>query len=291
MALATVSLWALNFTVTRYVLTHGFLPLSYATVRYGAAALVVAGLTLALEGSLAVRREDLPLLLFAAAVGISLNQVLFVEALSRTTASTGALVMGTLPIFTALIAASVRIERLTPRFVLAGAVSFCGVALVALGSSGPLSGNTTGNLIMVGTAATWACYSVALAPLMRRYSPMRISAFVLLVGWIPIALAGSRQVVEQDWHLAPRVWALLVFAVLGPLVLTNVMWFTAIDRIGPSRATLITNLQPFLAAVVALVLLSEQITAVQVAGGVFIAFGIVLARRRWRAARVAETTA
>ena len=32
----TILLWALNLSVTKYILTHGFLPLPYATVRYGA---------------------------------------------------------------------------------------------------------------------------------------------------------------------------------------------------------------------------------------------------------------
>lgn len=280
MALLTVVLWSLNFTVTRYIITHGFQPLAYATIRYGAAALIVAGLALAIEGSLAIRRRDLPLLLLAAALGVWLNQVAFVEGLSRTTASTGALILGSLPVFTVLIAAAVGIERLTPRFLAAGGVSFAGVALVAAGSSGELSGNTTGNVLMVATAATWAGYSVVIAPLMQRYSPLRISAFVLLAGWVPLALSGLRQTASQDFSLSPRVWVLLVFAVLGPLVLTNLLWFTAINRIGPSRATLVTNLQPFLAAIFALAILSEQMTVVQVAGGALIAVGIVLARRR-----------
>jgi drug/metabolite transporter (DMT)-like permease len=43
---------------------------------------------------------------------------------------------------------------------------------------------------------------------------------------------------------------------------------------------LFANLQPFLAAIVALVLLSEHITAVQVVGGLAIGGGIVLASRR-----------
>ena len=40
MLLTTVVLWALNLTVTRYILTHGFEPLAYATVRYGAASAI-----------------------------------------------------------------------------------------------------------------------------------------------------------------------------------------------------------------------------------------------------------
>jgi drug/metabolite transporter (DMT)-like permease len=61
---------------------------------------------------------------------------------------------------------------------------------------------------------------------------------------------------------------------------TNVLWFTAIDRVGPSRATLVANLQPFLAALFAVVLLSETMTLVQVVGGAAIAISLVVARRR-----------
>ncbi|MGH3104885.1 MAG: DMT family transporter [Gaiellaceae bacterium] len=280
MLLATVCIWAFNFTVTRFVLTHGFKPLAYASIRYGAAAIVFSSITYGLERSLAVKRRDVGLLLLAAALGIWLNQVSFVYALSTTTASTAALIMGTLPIFTALLAWAVRMERLSRRFLLAGGVSFGGVALVAAGSGGELSGDLRGNLLVLATAATWAGYSVAIAPLMRRYSPFRISSFVLLVGWVPLFLSGLSQVRTQDYSLRPLVWACLVFAILGPLVLTNVLWFTAIDRVGPSRATLVTNLQPFIAAIFALAILSEEITAVQVAGGALIGLGIVLARRR-----------
>ena len=57
-----------------------------------------------------------------------------------------------------------------------------------------------------------------------------------------------------------KMWVAFAFAVVGPLVLTNVLWFTAIDRVGPSRASLFANLQFFLAAVFGVILLSETIT-------------------------------
>jgi drug/metabolite transporter (DMT)-like permease len=159
------------------------------------------------------------------------------------------------------------------------AVSFAGVGLVAAGSGGQLSGDLGGILLAVATAATWAAYSVAIAPLMRRYSPSRISSIVLALGWVGMALSGIGQTRDQDYGLGWRIWLLLVFATLGPLVLTNVLWFRSLHRIGPSRATLAANLQPFVAAVFALVLLSEQMTSIQVAGGLCIAGGILVARR------------
>src|SRR5439155_2309885 len=105
--------------------------------------------------------------------------------------------------------------------------------------------------------ATWSVYSVAVTNLMRRYSPARISAVVLSIGWVGIALTGAGQTGAQDYGLGWRVWSLLAFATLGPLVLTNILFFRSLHRIGASRATLATNLQPFVAAVIAVILLSE----------------------------------
>ena len=287
MLLATVLLWALNLTVSRYILTHGFDPLAYSTVRYGAAAAIFVALTLALERTLRVAREALWPVAAAAAV-LWLNQLAFVYALDETTASTVGLILGSTPIFAALIGLAVGLERVGPRFWLAALVSFAGVALVAVGAGRELGGTLRGELYGVATAATWAGYSVAIAPLMRTYSPYRVSALVLLLAWVGIATVGAGQTAAQDFAVGAFVWILLAFAVLGPLVLTNVLWFRSLHRIGPSRATLAANLQPFVAAMLGVVLLSEAMTLVQVAGGVLIALGIVLARRRGARAAPAE---
>lgn len=210
MLLTTVVLWALHLTVTRYVLTHRFEPLAYSTLRYGAAALIFIGLTILLERTLRLGRRNARLALGASAL-LFVNQVSFVYALDRTTASTVGLILGATSIFAALIGLALGLERLGSRFWLATLVSFAGVALVATGAGGELSGDLLGNLLAVVTAASWAG-----------------------------------------------------------------------QRIGPSRATLAANLQPFVAAVFAVVLLFESMTGVQVAGGCLIALGIALARARRR---------
>ena len=280
MLLATVTIWAFNFTVTKYVLDEGFQPLAYSSLRFGAAALLFASITYAYEHTFRLRRRHLLLLVAAAFVGIYINSLSFMYAIDLTTASTVALIFGTLPVITALVAYAFGIERLSRRFWIAAAFSFAGVSLVAVGSEGGVTGDLLGNLLALLGAASWGVYSVAIAPLMRSYSPFRISAVALVVGWVPLVLTALPQLLDQDWDLPGLVWIAFAFAVLGPLVLTNILWFTAIDRVGPSRATLVTNLQPFLAAVFAVVLLSEPLSALQVAGGLAIALSLLLARRR-----------
>ena len=277
MLLLTVVLWALNLTVTRYILQHGFQPLAYAVVRYGLASAIFVAIAVLAERTLRIARRDLGLVALAA-LFLYLNQIAFVYALDTTSASTIALLLGATPIFAALIGLALGLERMSRRFWGASVVSFAGVGLVAAGA-GEVSATRLGILLGVVTAATWAGYSVAIAPLMARYSASRISAVVLPLGWVAIAVTGGSQAADQDYGVSAWVWVLLVFATLGPLVLTNVLWFRALHGIGPSRATLIANLQPFVAAVFALVLLSERMTALQVAGGLLIGGGILLARR------------
>jgi drug/metabolite transporter (DMT)-like permease len=279
MLLATVVLWALNLTVTRYILTHGFEPLAYATVRYGLATAIFLGIVLVGERTLRIARADLPLIGLAA-LFIFLNQLAFVYALHRTSASTIALILGATPAFAALIGLVLGLERLSRRFWIAAAISFAGVGLVALGSGAEVSGDRLGVLLGLATAATWAAYSVAVGPLMERYTASRISVAALGIAWIGILLVGLPQTTDQELGVGPKVWAMLVFATLGPLVLTTIMWFRVIHRIGASRATLVANLQPFVAAIFALVLLSESMSALQVVGGTLIAGGILTARRR-----------
>jgi drug/metabolite transporter (DMT)-like permease len=284
----TVVIWALNVTVTKYILTHGFEPLSYAAVRYGLAALVFVAITLSLERSLRVGgRRSLGQVGIAVAA-LYVNQICFVYALELTTATTVSLLLGTMPIISGLLGTLTGLEHLSPRFWLAAGVCAAGVALVALGSGGDLSGDLGGVLAALGMVATWSVYSVAIVPLMRTYSPYRISTVVLGMTFVALATTGAGQLADQDFDFGWLVWLGLAFAVVGPLVVTNILWYTAVHRVGPARATLVVNLQPFVGAVFAVILLSEPLSAWQFVGGVLIAAGLLLAGRHEQAAPPAE---
>jgi drug/metabolite transporter (DMT)-like permease len=281
MLLGTVLLWALNITVTRYVVSHGFKPLAYGTTRYFAAIVLFWAFTWWRERSFRIARADLGLVALAALL-IFANQVVFVTSVHLTSASTVGLILGTTPIFVGIFATLVGLERPGRAFWLAAGISFVGVGLIASGSNG-VSGNLVGYLLAIAVPVSWAAYSVAITPLMRRYSAFRISALVLAAGWVPLALVSIPQLSAQttDGFGATMVVA-FAFAVVGPLFLTNILWFTAIDRVGPSRATLFANLEPFFAVLFAVLLLSERLNRWEIAGGIAIGVGIWVERRAER---------
>ena len=111
-----------------------------------------------------IARRDL-VMVAAAAVILSFNQVGFVYALTTTSASVIALIIGATPIFAAMIGLALGSEVLPRRFWAGAALSFAGVGLVALGAGSELSGDLGGILLGILTAATWAVYSVLITPL------------------------------------------------------------------------------------------------------------------------------
>ena len=218
-----------------------------------------------------------------AAALLFLNQLSFVFALDLTTASTIGLVLGAIPIFAALFGLALGTERPTSRFWIAAGMSAVGVGLVAAGAGGELGNDAWGILLGLSTAATWAAYSVTVGPLMHSYSPSRTSAIVLPLAWVGLLLVGLPETADQEWDLGWKIWGLMLFATLGPLVVTNVLWFRSVHRIGANRATLAANLQPFVAALLAVILLDEPLGLLQILGGLLIAVGILVVRRRPRA--------
>ena len=109
MLLGTVFLWALNVTVTKYVLDHGFHPLGYATIRYGAAGVLFWSFTYARERSFRIRLSDTKLVALAGTF-IFLNQLCFVYGVKLTSASTVGLLLGTTPIFIGILSTALGLE-------------------------------------------------------------------------------------------------------------------------------------------------------------------------------------
>jgi drug/metabolite transporter (DMT)-like permease len=276
MLLGTVLLWSLNITVSKYLFEHGWKPLAYGTIRYFLAICLFWAFTYYRERSFRIARSDAWLVLFAALM-IFVNQICFVYGIKLAHASTVALLLGTTPIFIGLISLALGLEHLAKAFWIGAAITFGGVALIAV-ANGSVGSSLNGTLIAIATAATWACYTVTIAPLMRRYSPFRISALVLAIGWVPLALVSIPQVSTQDFSFGWKVWLGFGYAVVGPLFLTNILWFTAIDRVGASRASLFANMQPFFAVLFALILLSESLHSLEIVGGVLIFAGIAFER-------------
>jgi drug/metabolite transporter (DMT)-like permease len=280
--IVTVVIWSLNFTSVKVGIAH-IEPLAFSVVRFALGAAVTAAVVLWREGMPHFRRRDMPLLLTAAACGITINQAAFVGALSLTSASNVALLVGTIPIFTALIAVASHQEKLNLAHWIALVSGLVGVTLIVLGSPGEGAGAVSlgGGALALLTAASWAAYSVIIRPLMRRYSALQLSAFMMIVGTVALVPFALPDMVRQDWSSVPsEAWLALGYAAILSVALTNILYFNAIGLVGASRAAMYAYLEPFLGVLFAVVLIKERVELVQLIGGLIIVAAVALGRPR-----------
>jgi drug/metabolite transporter (DMT)-like permease len=278
--LVTVLIWSLNFVAVKTGVTF-IPPLAFSVTRFTLGAAVTLIVAIRLEGRPRFRRVDLPLLVLAALVGITINQAAFVGALRETTASNTALLIGTIPVWTSVLAVLTRQERLAWHHWVGVAIGLLGVALIVFGGSSGSADSPTflGELLALVTAASWAIYSVIIRPLMARYTALSLSSFMMVVGTVALLPFALPELATTDWSAVPgEAWLGLFYAALFSVSLTNILYFTAIGRVGASRAALYTYLEPFLGVMFATLLLRESVTLLQLAGGVVVVAAILVAR-------------
>jgi drug/metabolite transporter (DMT)-like permease len=85
--------------------------------------------------------------------------------------------------------------------------------------------------------------------------------------------------VGQDWSgLSVSSWAILVYAIVGPVYLAYMLWNWAIRHRGIPRTVVYGFLVPVLGGAIAVVALDEQLTSERIVGGLFVVGGLILTR-------------
>jgi drug/metabolite transporter (DMT)-like permease len=278
--LAAVTLWALNYSVMKYGISQ-IHPLALPVIRFGTAGLILLVVLRIHEGSIDVRRGDLPRLAIAGFFGVTLSQISFVFALTYTTASDNALLGATAPIVTVVIATIIGLERSGRRHWVAVLIGLIGVVLIVVGGPavGLFQSGLLGDALAFGNVLASSISAILIVPLLVRYSVYRILTYEMLIGTVILMPLALPSIVAQDFaHVTLGGWTALGYTILLTGLVTNLLYFTAVGRIGASRAAVYQYVQAFLGVLFAVVLLGEEVTPVQLAGGAIVVGGVILSR-------------
>ncbi|MCA1616440.1 MAG: DMT family transporter [Acidobacteria bacterium] len=279
--LLVVLIWGANFAVVKSSLAE-FPPLAFTALRFTLAALLLALIVYAREGSLAPPRGGFWKLAGLGFVGNTVYQLLFIVGLDLTTAGNTALLISTTPVLVALLGAALRIERVT-RHVGAGvALAFAGIVFVLASRGVALSLDTLGgDLIILCASLLWALYTLGVRALGGGISSLRVTALTMLVGTPGILLAGLPQLARGEWLAASwAAWAGLAYSAVFALVVAYAIWNASVRAVGSSRTAVYSCLIPVVAALVSWPALGERPGRAQAFGAALIIAGILLTRRR-----------
>lgn len=166
-----------------------------------------------------IARGDIPLLIFSGLSGYGFYQLCYIIGLAHTTIFVSALLVATVPLWSAVILAAGRIEHISWLQWAGILLSLAGVAwflFAARGAQTELAVHHTlsvsdlllGNVLSLGAALLFALYGVANKGLGRRYSPPELMCYTLIVGTLALAPIGIPALIGQDWSTIPwRTWS------------------------------------------------------------------------------------
>jgi len=268
-------MWGLSFLFIEFAL-RGLGPIWIVVGRTLVGALV-------LFGALFVRRQRLPrsarLWGHLAVLGAVSNAIPWAAvAMAQRTIPSGlaALLMALVPSSTFVVAASLRMERVTTSRVIGLVVALGGVAIIVAPGLGD-AGRVAAIVLYAGGAVYAKRYvSGALAPLAVATGQVA-TAFV-------VALAMALTFDELPTAAALRTEVLLAVVALGVLGtgLAFLVFYVLIARVGATSTTLVTYLIPLVAVVAGTLVLGERLGTAEWLGGAAIGVGIWLAQRHGR---------
>lgn len=277
-------MWGMNPPVIKLGLQH-LPPMPYNVARLFAGSLF-ALLALWLSGSCRrMRRADFFRLLRASVFGFFIFQLLFTEGIHRTTSGNAAFTGCLLPLFVLLINRFYGFDTILHRAMAAGIVcSIAGVVLIVLGTGRELSlagEHLAGTLLVLGSQAAYAYYTVFSKELLERYSSYQITALLMSITTLLIALVSWPAMRSVAWlELPAPAWGSIAFSAVFGLCLGNFLWIWGLGVIGTQRASVFNNLTPVFAVFTAYFLLGETFGALQAVGATLVFGGVYITRRR-----------
>lgn len=278
--LAMTVIWGVNAVIVKATYVQ-IPPLVFMSIRFMVAGALLLAVLWSTEHSLRVARKDWLLLIAAGMVGTGFYQPLFLSGLALTTASNTSLLIATSPAFVALLNRLLGREILSARGWVGIALTFAGVVLIIEGGHGftMAAQSLLGDLLILVGSFLWASYAVLAAPLMVRYSPLKVTALTTSIGATPLIVLGLPAVAAHDWQQVDAWgWSGLLYSAVFAIVIGYIIWNNGVKKIGGARTALYNNLIPVVGAVSAAIFLNEALTPLKIAGAVVIFVGLHLAR-------------
>ncbi|WP_171904696.1 DMT family transporter [Sporolituus thermophilus] len=276
---ATAILWGGNAVTAKY--TVGELsPITTAFFRFAWVSIILIGVTLYIEGKKALPTvRQLPWLLALGMTGIFFNNFLFFTGVKYSTAANASLLAAANPVITAVLSALFLHEGLQLRQVIGIALSFVGVGIVVTKGSWQVLSSLSfnyGDLLLAAAPVSWSVYSIIGRKAMREMSALKATAWSSLVGAFALLAMAVREGYHGAIHLSLLGWVNMVYMIIGSGVLAFYWWNQGVAVIGPSRATIFTNLIPLFGMGFAAFFLHERLAWPQLLGAAMILAGVWL---------------
>ena len=298
--LSAVVLWGWTFVATKILVTE-LGPIEIFALRLALGLPFLGGILLLRRVRVRFERRDLRALLAGGAI-FTVHFLIQIQGLTTTTASNTGWIISVSPLVLAVLSFAVLGERLGRGAVAGIVVATFGVLLLV--SRGHIADfawlRSTGDWLVLGSAVTWACYTVVTRDLTRRRNPLAVTFGILLVAaamTTVLAILAQASLGAEAWsakvatasvtsgdlsrvrNLSPRGIVALLYLAIPGLALGQWFWQEGVAALGASRAGVFLYLEPIATILLAVPLLGEPFGPVTALGGALVLAGVYLGQR------------
>ena len=277
-ALLTVMVWGTTFISTKTLL-RSFQPVEILLIRF-----VIGYVILFLVKPGLVRlKEKKQEWLFAAAglCGVCLYFLMENIALTYTLASNVGVIISVAPFFTAILSRIFLKEEghMKASFFLGFVAAIIGIGMMSFSGAENLKLNPKGDILSMGAAFVWSCYSV-ITKKISGYGYSTIQSTRHMFGYGILFMIPAA--VVFDFHLGlsrladPANLMNILFLGAGASALCFVTWNFAVRVLGPVRTSVYIYASPVITIVTSVLILHEKITPVAAAGAALTLVGLVI---------------
>lgn len=270
-----VVVWGSNFVFGKILVQH-FSPSLLTSLRLLFIVIFLAGLSSYKKNFKKINKTDFLFILMLGVIGVFINQWSFFAGLQTADPTTSALILATTPILTGFLAAVFLKEKLTVRMLLGSLVAIIGIYFVVAKGSFSSIQVDKGLMWIVVTMITFAIMIIMTRVLSQRMDPLTITLYSNVVGFmvsIPAAFSLDKSIrISTDLSH----WALLIGTAVVVHGIAALIWNSNIRHVDASKASMLSNLEPFVAMIMGLLLLFKPIAGVEILGSMFIVGGVIL---------------
>lgn len=276
-------MWSANFIFAKIALRDIPGPI-LAALRFTTAGVCI------LPVFLLKRRHELPSmhkrpgflrLLFAAAIGVGLNQISFMLGLERTNVANAAIILSLTPMAVTLITNYLGHEKATRNKLVGLGIAVTGVAALQFRHLNDLHRSSpAGDALIFLSAMTWAWFTVTGKSVRGHFDGLTINTFCYagsMVVFLPFNLWLLTKFDYERVSLAS--WLSVAYMAVIPSLLGMSIYYHSMRYVSATRISMLSYAQPLLATLFALPILGEPVTASIIAGGAMVLAGVFVAER------------
>lgn len=256
-----------------YAYQGGFNVMTLLAFRFLLAALLfflVIGVT---KERLKITKNQLLSLALMGTVLYAAQSFTYFSAVKFIPASLAALLLYTYPIYVTILAVFIEKEPLSKHTVFAILLSLGGLTMILGTSFGEV--NMTGLLLALTAAIVYAVYILTGNRLVKGVPPVTATAFISLFASLTFMTIGATTG-DLHFHIQAQGWWAMIGIMLISTVLAMFTFFKGLNLIGSTKSSILSTVEPFVTVLLSTMLLGEQLSWLQMVGGVTVLTGAML---------------